>query len=344
MPFNNAAAWITSPNAHPFEVKSAPTGVPSSGQVLIYSRAIGINPVDYKRQHTNLHKGDIPYPSIFGEDVAGDVVAVGPGVTKFKIGDRITGLAAGFLTKKLEEEAFQKYVVLWESLSLKIPEKYSYEQACVFPLAASTAAAGLFNPEHLNLQLPTLLAQKPTGKAVLVWGGASAVGMAGIQLAVAAGYEVLTTASPKNFNLVKKLGASYVFDYKSPSIINDLLQAMEGKNSSGILDAIGGNMSAPIQDFAHRVDGVKQIASTVPGWPEPPSGVTIKHIFSLSITFSYVYKAIWDDYLPSAVEAGAFIPSPQPLVFGNGLESLQGAVDYLGKNGVSAQKVVISLD
>ncbi|EEU36097.1 uncharacterized protein NECHADRAFT_53054 [Fusarium vanettenii 77-13-4] len=344
MSLENTAAWVTSHNAHPFEVKPASIVVPEENQILIRNRAIAINPIDYKVQTSDVHRGQITYPTILGEDVAGEVVAVGSGVTKFKIGDRVAGLAAGFLTNKNEEKTFQAYTILRTDLSVKIPEKYSFQEASAFPLAVGTTAAGLFNTDFINLRLPTFPAQKPTGEVLLVWGGASAVGCAAIQLAVASGYEVLTTASPKNFDLVKRLGASHAFDYKSPTVVADLLKAAEGKKSAGVFDTIGFASWPYTLEFAEKADGVKFISCTVPGWPEPPQGVTIKHVFSLSIIHSHVASAVWDDYLPKAIEAGAFVPAPSPLEFGKGLESLQGAVDFLGTTGVSAQKVVVSLE
>ncbi|KAI8711538.1 PKS-ER domain-containing protein [Fusarium sp. LHS14.1] len=344
MSFENTAAWVNSHNAHPFEIKPAPVVVPEENQILVRNRAIAINPIDHKVQTSDVHRGQIAYPTILGEDVAGEVVAVGSAVIKFKIGDRVAGLAAGFLTNKNEEKTFQAYTILRTDLSVKIPQKYSFQEASAFPLAVGTTAAGLYNTDFLNLRLPTFPAQKPTGEVLLVWGGASAVGCAAIQLGIASGYEVITTASPKNFDLVKRLGASHVFDYKSLTVVADLLEAAKGKKSAGVFDTIGFASWPHTLEFAEKADGVKFISCTVPGWPEPPQGVAIKHVFSLSIIHSHVASAVWDDYLPNAIEAGAFVPAPRPLEFGKGLESLQGAVDFLGTEGVSAQKVVVSLE
>jgi NADPH:quinone reductase-like Zn-dependent oxidoreductase len=125
-------------------------------------------------------------------------------------------------TKRKEEKAFQAYTILQTNMACKIPDTVPFENAVVLGLGLSTAAAALFNPHFLNLQLLTEPAQKPTGKTLLVWGGASSVGSNAVQLAVAASYEVITTASRKNFEYVKKLGASYRFDYNSPTVISEL--------------------------------------------------------------------------------------------------------------------------
>lgn len=118
------------------------------------------------------------------------------------------------------------------------PDSISFESAAVIPLGFSTAACGLFQDTFFNLQLPTVPPQKQTGNTLLIWGGASSVGSNAIQLAVAAGYEVITTASAKNFEYVKKLGASQVFDYHSSTISADLVDALNGKTLMGALDFI----------------------------------------------------------------------------------------------------------
>ena len=155
---------------------------------------MAINPIDGKLQ--GLAIDPLSYPAILGQDVAGEVVSVGPNVTTFKPGDCVMGNTTGFSTKQESEKGFQAYTILETRLTSKIPDRVSFEQAAVLPLAVSTASLGLFNPDFLGLRPPTVPAQKPNGENLLIWGGASSVGSSAIQLAVAAGYEVLTTSSP----------------------------------------------------------------------------------------------------------------------------------------------------
>lgn len=70
-------------------------------------------------------------------------------------------------------------------------------------------------------------------RAIIITGGASAVGSSAIQLAVSAGYEVVSTASPKNFDYVKKLGAIHVLDYKSETVVTDLAAAVRDYDLAG---------------------------------------------------------------------------------------------------------------
>ncbi|OIW31197.1 zinc-binding oxidoreductase CipB [Coniochaeta ligniaria NRRL 30616] len=335
----NTAAWLMAPKARPFEIKPAPLGTPGENQILIRNHAIAINPIDAKIQQGIPYPMD--YPAILGQDVAGEVVALGPNVTRFKEGDRVTGAAAGFFTKRNEEKAFQTYTVLDTNLACRIPDSMSFERAAVIPLGLATAACALFSSNLLGLQLPTEPAQKPTGSVLLVWGGASSVGLNAIQLAVAAGYEVVTTCSPKNFEYVKQFGPTHVFDYNSSAVVSDLVDAVKGKATVGAFDAVGGH--APSVEFVQKAEGVKFVATAVRGFAEPPEGMKIAQCMSLVIKDTPVGKAIWEDFLPKALEEGAFVPAPEPLIAGKGLEALQVAID-LKRDGVSAkEKVVVVL-
>lgn len=108
-----------------------------------------------------------------------------------------------------------------------IPETLSYEEACVLPLGLSTAACALFQKNSLTLDCPDASAsrtgesKKPTDKALVIWSGSTSVGCNAIQLATAAGYDVVTTASPKNFEFVTSLGATQIFDYSGGVVFGE---------------------------------------------------------------------------------------------------------------------------
>ena len=337
---SNSAAWITAAKAKPLEVKPAPLGIPDENQILIRNRAVAINPIDGLLQ--NLAVFPLNYPTILGSDVAGEVVAVGPNV-KFQPGTRVLGHAVGVSTERVQEHAFQAYTILRTNMTAEIPDGISFEAAAVVPLGCSTAAAGLFEDALLNLRYPTEPAAPSTGQTVLIWGGASSVGSNAIQLAVAAGYSVITTASSKNFDYVKKLGASEVFDYRSPTVVEDLVATFQEKTIAGALDCIGAGGWAGCISVVSRSSGRKFVATTKRGFPDPPEGVVIKHIFATTIRDNPVGQAVYQDFLPKALKAGTFVPSPKPIVVGNGLESIQSAIDFYQKGGLSASKVVVSL-
>jgi NADPH:quinone reductase-like Zn-dependent oxidoreductase len=118
-----------------------------------------------------------------------------------------------------------------------IPDSLPYENGVVLPLAISTAAAGLYQKDFLALPYPTVNT-KPSGKTILIWGGASSVGSTAIQLAVSSGLEVVSTASKRNLDYVKGLGAKHVIDYAEPSAVEDIVKLLKGSKFLGAYDAI----------------------------------------------------------------------------------------------------------
>lgn len=168
------AAFIPHAKAHPFEVGPAPVWTPGPGEILVKNEAVAINPVDGNLQYMAFFP--LKYPTILGQDVAGVVVAVGPGVTRFQVGDRVVGHAASMASGRQQDGGFQLHTTIQTNMASPIPANMSYETAVVLPLGLSTAAAGLFQKAFLNLQLPLEPAREPTGKTLLVWGGSSSVG------------------------------------------------------------------------------------------------------------------------------------------------------------------------
>ncbi|KAE9363143.1 putative alcohol dehydrogenase [Stipitochalara longipes BDJ] len=364
----NRAVWLPAKMVTKFEVKAAPYTTPSADHIVIKNRAIAINPIDYLiPQKGNIMYTWLKYPCIMGIDVAGEVVEVGKNVKEFKTGDRVFGLARATDedVNDPSQGGFQEYVVLEPRLTAHIPSSMSYETASVIPLGASTAAAGLFQKDHLGLQLPTLK-HRSTGKTLIIWGGSTSVGCNAIQLAVAAGYEVFTTCSPRNFDIVKKLGAAKAFDYNSKTVASDMIRAFDGKTAAGAY-SIGDGGAEACMAILDKVQGNKFIAmASFPVLKNPPNLVFLRTIFHFmtwivsfkvkglikgvksnfligsTIAHNEVGNALFADFLETALETGKFVPAPEVMVFGKGLESIQAACEYQEK-GVSAKKVVVSL-
>ena len=173
----NTALWINAKRA-PFTVGPAPYTAPGAGEIVVRVRAAAVNPIDRLQQTM----GDIftpwtTYPFVLGSDVAGDVVEVGTGVTRFRIGDRVVGFAAGSdkQRNRAAEGAFQNYVVLLAHMAARIPDTMAFEDAAVLPLGISTASCGLFQKDFLAMHAPSA-APARAGKTLLVWGGSTSVG------------------------------------------------------------------------------------------------------------------------------------------------------------------------
>jgi len=206
-------------------------------KVLVKVHAWAINPCDHMLQDRNMVK----YPVILGCDVAGTVEAVVLGsaaASQFSVGDRVFGFSAN--------NGFQDYVALEDKLMTKVPGDMACREAVVFGLCIATSAMFLFGKDYLHLDYPKLGASK-NGQFVLVWGGSSAVGSNAIQLATAAGYNVIVTCSKKNFDYVKSLAAVQVFDYKDTDVTEKVAAELDRGECVGVFMAAGlkdGNVAA----------------------------------------------------------------------------------------------------
>jgi NADPH:quinone reductase-like Zn-dependent oxidoreductase len=369
----NTAAWINAKHAR-LEVGPAPYTRPGDDQIVIRNHAVSVNPLDWIIQvEGTLTYRWLKYPTVLGSDVAGEVVEVGDAVTRFRVGDRVLGHAAGTDkdSNRAPEGAFQEYTVVLERMAAPIPDTLPFEEAAVLPLAVSTASCGLFQKDQLGLRLPTAPSE-PTGETVLVWGGSTSVGSNAIQLAVAAGYQVFTTASPRNFGYVRSLGAAQVFDYNSPDVVPTIVAALKGRAFAGAI-AFGPTSAASCVTIAGSCHGRKFVSMASPpiafdtlagpgrgrlAFPRlmlrlissnvalqfkaRARGVRTKFIFGTTLKANEVSTAIYRDFLPSALAEGRYIAAPKPSVAGTGVHDFQHAMDIQLK-GVSATKIVVTI-
>ena len=369
----NTAAWIGTRGAQ-LEVGPAPYPTPGPDQLVVRNHAVAVNPLDWLIQVAgSVVYRWLTYPGVLGSDVAGEVVEVGSAVTRFRVGDRVLAHAVGTDkdSNRAAEGGFQTYTVVQERMTSPIPDALPYENACVLPLGLSTAACALFQNDQLALHHPSASPQ-PAGQSVLVWGGSTSVGSNAIQLAVAAGYEVITTASPRNNDYVTGLGASEVFDYRSPTVVPDLVAAFAGRTLAGAV-AIGTGSAEACVDVVRGCTGRRFVAvASTPvsftGLADPDRsrlalprlmarlvrvtallqakarlrGVTTKFVVGTTLKTNDVSTAIYRDFLPAALADGRYRTAPPPSVVGHSLRDTQHALD-LQREGVSAQKVVIAL-
>jgi NADPH:quinone reductase-like Zn-dependent oxidoreductase len=201
---------------------------PDADAVLVKVRAASVNAADWhvlrgKPLFSRATLGLLrPKHQILGVDIAGQVEAVGSGITRFQPGDEVYAnlLDHGY-------GGFAEYVsVPVEVISLK-PASLSFEEAAAVPMAAATALQGL--RRHGELQ---------PGQRVLINGASGGVGTFAVQLAKAYGAEVTAVTSTRNLDLVRSFGADHVLDYTTTDFVGS------GRRYDLILDTVG-NRSVP---------------------------------------------------------------------------------------------------
>jgi len=278
----NTAAWITGPQVSPLVVKDAPYPSPGPKELVIQTKAVAINPLDFKIQDHNppIAGETIQYPTILGADLAGIIVSVGKDVTTREVGERIIANAPGVSIGNPSMSAFQHFVILEESSAIPIPATVSFESAVVLPLACYTAMAGLFVPNQLGLSTAGLgdpgATPPPSGPVLLVWGGSSSVGCCAIQMAHAAGYKVYTVASERNRALCLSIGASKVFDRASKNLEKLIVESLKSKTVVGALDCIvdGESTVNACARILAQANGRKKVMTVLsPPQAEPVDGV-----------------------------------------------------------------------
>lgn len=182
------------------ELAEAKVDLPAleADQILVKTAATSINPIDWKLREGYL-KQMFPwqFPIILGWDIAGEVVEVGAEVSNFNIGDAIYARP-----ETTPFGTYADYAIVDATLAALKPSNQTFAEAAAVPLAGLTAYQALF--DHGDLK---------AGQKVLIHAGAGGVGTYAIQLAKAVGAYVITTASPRNHELLRTLGADEVIDY-----------------------------------------------------------------------------------------------------------------------------------
>ncbi|WP_454848539.1 NAD(P)H-quinone oxidoreductase [Rhizobium binxianense] len=200
-------------------IARGPLPVPGEGQILVRAEAVGVNRPDISQR-----QGSYPPPKdaspILGLELAGEVVALGPDVSGFSVGEKVCGLSNG--------GAYAEYCLLPVGQALPFPRGYDAVRAAALPETFFTVWANLFQMAGLT-----------EGEKVLIHGGTSGIGTTAIQLARAFGAEVYATAGSKEkCEACVKLGAKRAINYKTEDFA-EVVKAETGTGVDVVLDMIG---------------------------------------------------------------------------------------------------------
>jgi NADPH:quinone reductase-like Zn-dependent oxidoreductase len=189
---------------------------PKADEVLVKVHVAAVNPVDWKIRDGLGEMFGFKLPLILGCEIAGTIEEVGADVKKFKIGDKVFGFIA-------KHGGYAEYVIAKESEIVKKPEDIDFENAAAIPVGALTAWQAISDAANLK-----------SGQKILIHGASGGVGSMAVQLAKVKGAYVIATASGKNEEFVKNLGADEFIDYTRAKF-EDV-----GKDVDVVFDTIGG--------------------------------------------------------------------------------------------------------
>ncbi|MES2106086.1 MAG: NADP-dependent oxidoreductase [Pseudomonadota bacterium] len=192
---------------------------PKQGQVLVQVRAAGVNGIDWKVREGNVRNAfPLPLPIVLGAELAGVVDAVGPGVSRFQVGDRVMGAMGGL-------GAYAEFVTVNAATLSRTPEGLDDLRAAAMPVAAVAAWKSLHHAGAIH-----------PGQRILIHGAAGGLGGYAVQYAKRAGAEVFAIAATADLDYVRSLGADHVIDYQSQrfeEVVRDI---------DLVLDYVGGEV------------------------------------------------------------------------------------------------------
>lgn len=216
--------------------------VPIEAEILIRVRAAGVNRPDVLQR-----KGAYPPPpgasDLPGLEVAGEVAAVGPDATRWRVGDQVCALTPG--------GGYAEYVKVHESNALPIPAGFTFTEAAALPETFFTVWHNVFERGGLK-----------SGETLLVHGGSSGIGTTAIQLAKAFGARVIATAgSREKCEACLRLGADRAVNYREEDFVEAVKEATDGRGADVILDMVGGDYVARNYQAAAVEGRIVQIAT-----------------------------------------------------------------------------------
>jgi NADPH2:quinone reductase len=217
-----------------------PIPSPGKGEILVKVAAAGVNRPDVM-QRQGLYPPPAGAPDIPGLEIAGEIAVLGPGVTRWKIGDRAMALVVG--------GGYAEYCLAHESHALPV-SGLSMIEAAGIPENYLTVWHNVFERGHLK-----------RGETLLVHGGSSGIGTTAIQLGKAFGARVIVTAgSEEKCAACRKLGADTAINYKTEDFVAATKAATGDKGADVILDMVGGDYIARNYEAAAVEGRIVQIA------------------------------------------------------------------------------------
>ncbi|KAK5114011.1 hypothetical protein LTR62_003134 [Meristemomyces frigidus] len=324
------------------EIIDSPIPKPEPGQVVIKTIVSGCNPKDWKIPEWMKEVK----PMNQGDDIAGTIHAVGPNVTEFKKGDRV----AAFHEMTKPGGSYAEYSVAWAHTTFFLPEKTSFEEGAAIPLAAMTAAVGLYAADRLCLPSPWTPATAST--PLLVYGAASAVGVYVLQLARKSNIHPLICVAGRAKDYVEtfldRSKGDTIIDYRDgdEAVISGVKSALKGEKLLYAFDAVAEKGSPQNIGKVISSPGGKATFVLPPsgGWEGKHDGLDEGVKQSMTMVGSvhdnqkdlgYVYFR----YFTRGLEEGWFKGQKTEVVPG-GLEGVQSGLERLKDGSASAVKFV----
>jgi NADPH2:quinone reductase len=333
-------------------VLNHPVPQPGPDQVLLKVTTAGFNPHDGKGRDTGLFIRE-HLPAILTNDVVGIVAARGPGVTKYKLGDRVLS-HAGF-TDTSSQNGLQEYAVHDIGAGFKIPDSITDDEAATLPTSIIAPLVGLFDVENgVGIPAPWTNAAKGfdyASSSILIVGGGSNCGKFGVQLAKLAGLGTIIAVGGSEPEL-KSYGATDVLDrHGGEEVVLERIRKVIGDNLNYAFDAVSLPVDQTLALKALSRSKKGKLARLLPpslvpagtvggdGEVDNPAGLEVFDVLGLSQIKPKIVYSFWER-VPEYLTSGKIQPLPVTVKEGLTAENANAVLDAY-RDGIKAQKTNI---
>lgn len=290
-------------DASVLKIEDVPLQNPGPGEVRIKVEAIGLNRAElmFREDKYLVHP---TYPSKIGYEAAGTVDALGAGVTRFKVGDRLSTIPAFSMS---EYGVYGETAVIPAFALAPYPGNLDAKQGTSIWMQYLTAWAALIHYGKL-----------PAGEWVLVTAGGSSVAIAAVQIALAVGAKpIVTTRTSAKKKLLKDVGAAEVIATQEEDLVARVKEITGGKGASLVFDPIGGPILAPLAEATARGGQIIEYgalsteATPYPLFTALAKGLVIRGYTLFEITFAggdSEVAARGLAFITEKLKSGAFLP------------------------------------
>lgn len=308
-------------------------------EILVNNKAIGLNPIDWKGKKYGF--GIYHFPWINGRESSGVVVKKGKSVDGFEIGDRVIISSTSYRDNRTS--TFQQYTAIDSRLAWKLPDSFSFEDGATVGVGLVTAGVLLYNSFKLELNEKA----KTKDATLLLWGGATVVGLYVTQLAKIHGLKVISVASLENELYIKSLGVDVVIDryLDTSEISKKVLEAAKDGIDYGI-DCVSKETSTVVIDIlskSSKLKNARPIFAGIVSIPKyVPEDISHKEVIIKKFHEDVNFGKSLVDTTTGFLSSGQIQPVRYKSYHG-GLHKIDDALKELESLGARAEKYVVSI-
>ncbi|KAI5952566.1 hypothetical protein KGF54_003433 [Candida jiufengensis] len=310
-------------------------------EILVSNKAIGLNPIDWKGKKY----GFVTHvPRIDGRESSGEIVKLGNKVKNFKVGDKVIVSSTSYRDNRTS--TFQQFTAIDSRLVWKLPDNFSFEDGATIGVGLVTAGILLYNSFGFELNLEPKVKINET---ILIWGGATIVGIYLAQLAKLHGLKVISIASTTHEKYLKNIGVDHLINrhQSDEEILKKIEEGLNGGSINYSVDCVSKETAQKVLDILEKINKPtdnKTKFSGIVGVPKQiPDSIELKEViikrFHEDKEFGSSFIKITSTFLKESK-----IKPTRYKQYKGGLEIIDDALNDLEKNGANGEKYVVSIN